>query len=272
MDSSSESDDFSESDYSDTEDTTVAQNVAVQPKKITNGSKHLEELKSTLGLTEFHEKTELKREKRRRQRARRKLKKNETVHDDAQIQTKATKHNGSSSKVVPEVVTYLDPKKRPRKEKIEKNSINKNERDNEGGDDEVTMKQARFDVFKFGIRGLDKEGQNEARVALALRLGAKPDKKSCLPYAQYKDKIKQEKGDVQKRKELEKLTGMRKASTRPISTKKKNKKGPNSNDDPDASKKKKKKHSEATPLKFGKFDGGTVRLSKKELSNIKGKK
>ena len=55
---------------------------------------------------------------------------------------------------------------------------------------------------------------------LSSHLGAKPDKKSCLPYAQYKEKIKQEKSDLQTRKEMEKLTGMRKASTRPVSTKK----------------------------------------------------
>ena len=103
---------------------------------------------------------------------------------------------------------------------------------------------------------------------LSSHLGAKPDKKSCLPYAQYKEKIKQEKSDLQTRKEMEKLTGMRKASTRPVSTKK-SKKGKNEEQNPT---KKKKKHNEATPLKFGKFDGGTVRLSKKELSNISGKK
>ena len=39
------------------------------------------------------------------------------------------------------------------------------------------MKQARFDVFKFGIGGLDKDVQHEAKVALALKLGAKHKKK-----------------------------------------------------------------------------------------------
>ena len=69
---------------------------------------------------------------------------------------------------------------------------------------------------------------------------------------------------------MDRLTGMRKASTRPASTKRKNKNGRNDDQNPAA--KKKKKHNEATPLKFGKFDGGTVRISKKEISKIQGKK
>ena len=40
----------------------------------------------------------------------------------------------------------------------------------------TTMKEARFDVFKFGVKGFDKEGQLSAREALAIRLGAKPAK------------------------------------------------------------------------------------------------
>merc|ERR1712088_725729 len=152
------------------------------------------ELKPSLGLTEFQNKADLKREKRRRQKARRKLKKLEK-NKDSQIQTKATKLKEKAAKIVPEVVTYNDPKKRPKKEKNEGLKPPKNDTEN-SDDSEITMKQARFDVFKFGIRGLDKDGQQEARVALALRLGAKPDKKSCLPYAQYKEKIKQEKSDL----------------------------------------------------------------------------
>ena len=63
--------------------------------------------------------------------------------------------------------------------KKEKNEDFKTPKDNteNSNDSEITMKQARFDVFKFGIRGLDKDGQQEARVALALRLGLCED--SC---------------------------------------------------------------------------------------------
>merc|ERR1711976_153644 len=99
------------------EDKNVYNDTSTQkkPEKVAKkGQKHLEELKSSLGLTEFQNKADLKREKRRRQKARRKLKKVE-IKNDAQIQTKATKLK--AAKIVPEVVTYLDPKKRPKKER-----------------------------------------------------------------------------------------------------------------------------------------------------------
>jgi hypothetical protein len=35
------------------------------------------------------------------------------------------------------------------------------------------MKKARFDVYKFGIKGLDKEEQENAKIQLAIKLGAK---------------------------------------------------------------------------------------------------
>lgn len=41
---------------------------------------------------------------------------------------------------------------------------------------EITMKEARFQVFKFGVGGMDKKSKEEANTALAVRLGAKPEK------------------------------------------------------------------------------------------------
>jgi len=37
----------------------------------------------------------------------------------------------------------------------------------------VYVKRFRFDVFKFSLNGLDKANKQEARAALAIRLGAK---------------------------------------------------------------------------------------------------
>ena len=51
----------------------------------------------------------------------------------------------------------------------------------------------RFEVFKFSLSGMDKADQMEARVAQAIKLGAKPGKKPCLPYSELKAKIKVEK-------------------------------------------------------------------------------
>merc|ERR1712083_515488 len=158
MEEDFDSDSFNESDFSEDEvedipvvNDTIDKN---QTQKVTKGQKHLEDLKSSLGLTEFQNKAELKREKRRRQKARRKLKKKDIIHE-TQIQTKATKINDKAAKIIPEVVTYLDPKKRPKVEKKDTSKNHKNDRNSAENSDEseVTMKQARFDVFKFGIRG-----------------------------------------------------------------------------------------------------------------------
>lgn len=35
------------------------------------------------------------------------------------------------------------------------------------------MKKARYDVYKFGIKGLGKEEQENAKIQLAIKLGAK---------------------------------------------------------------------------------------------------
>ena len=36
----------------------------------------------------------------------------------------------------------------------------------------MSLKQAKFDVFKFGIKGFDKEAQKNAKMQLAMKLGA----------------------------------------------------------------------------------------------------
>ena len=36
----------------------------------------------------------------------------------------------------------------------------------------MSLKQAKFDVFKYGIKGFDKEQQENAKVQLAIKLGA----------------------------------------------------------------------------------------------------
>ena len=126
---------------------TVTKNDDTKPTpktdKSTKGLRHLNELKNTLGLVDFQDKAELKREKRRRQKARRKLKKTEGS-GNAQIQTKATKLKETAAKVIPEVVTYLDPKKRAKTEQNDKRNVPKKVEDSANTDDsEVTMKQAR---------------------------------------------------------------------------------------------------------------------------------
>merc|ERR1712029_403992 len=254
-----DSDEFTESEYSSEEESEFVQ-AKTSATKRPKSTKHLDELKAKLGLDEFKDKAAAKREKRKRQKANKKLKKSGEDSTVKIIETQGTKLNAKAAKIVPEIVTYLDPKKRNRDHRSEKTQEKQVEIL-----EEVTMKQARFDVFKFGIKGFDKEGQHEARVALALKLGAKPEKKKCLPISELKEKRKQEKEEKQRQLELEKMTRMRKVSARPSSTKKSKKeteaKTPN----------KKRKKSEATPLKLGKFDGATLKLSQKDLLQMKKK-
>ena len=243
-----------------------------QQKASTNikTSRHLEELSKSLKLDQLKDKVTLKREKRKRQKERRKLKKLQEKNGstDVRIQTLATKLNAKAAKAQPEVVSYKDPSKRKKKD-----SSNTNERPFKSSNidvDEISMKQARFDVFKFGIKGLDKQEQHEARVALALKLGAKPEKKKCVPYADFKIEQKSKKEELIRQRELDRMTGMKKVSARPVSTK--NAGSKNKSKDSSAKKPKKSKQNEKTPLKMGKFDGGTLRISKKEIASMKNRK
>ena len=87
--------------------------------------------------------------------------------------------------------------KKPVREKIRKR-----ERD-DGSDDEekparrrkdssssdenvLSLKQAKFDVFKFGIKGFGKKEQEDAKAQLAIKLGAKV--RSSSP-AQFKEEL-----------------------------------------------------------------------------------
>ncbi len=262
------------SDTGEDQDNGVEQR-ATEPKKV-KGLKHLLALKSSLGLAELNDKATLKREKRRRQKERKRLKKIELKgqgdnSDIKKITTLATKHSSKAAKIQPEVVVYSDPKKRNKTSNSGNNANSKikAKRPERSGDtnDEVTMKQARFDVFKFGIKALDREGQHEARVALAIRLGAKPEKNKCIPYAELKEQRKTRKEETKRQREMDRVTGNLKVSARPMSVQsKKSSKQAKGLPQKD---KKKSKQNEKIPLKLGKFDGGTLRLSKKDLSKVK---
>ena len=78
--------------------------------------------------------------------------------------------------------------------------------------------------------------------------------------------IQSRKDEIQKQKELDRMTGMKKVSARPLSTKKSNAKN---GKDLNNAKKTKSKQNEKTPLKMGKFDGGTLRISQKEVAKMR---
>ena len=67
----------------------------------------------------------------------------------------------------------------------------------------MDMKKARFEVFKFGMSGFKPEKKEEVKVALAIKLGAKPPKNKGYNYKEYKlIKEKQLKEQLEQRKLL----------------------------------------------------------------------
>ena len=45
--------------------------------------------------------------------------------------------------------------------------------ENDEKNDVISLKQAKFDVFKYGIKGFEKERQEDAQIQMAIKLGAK---------------------------------------------------------------------------------------------------
>ncbi|GFY48438.1 uncharacterized protein TNIN_194161 [Trichonephila inaurata madagascariensis] len=84
---------------------------------------------------------------------------------------------------------------------------------------EFNIKRARYEVMKFGISGFDKERQKQDKIALAIRLGAKPPKKE---YTNYKVLMEQKKKQKEERKAkkatdqyvLKKLIGRKKTHSK----------------------------------------------------------
>lgn len=275
------------SDFSD--EFEIEENLKEEPKSIkvtkTHGSnKHLLELKETLGLESYKQQVNAKAAKRRRQKERKRLKKSMQLGNNANgksdfVETLASRM-GKANNIIPEVVTFKDP----RKKSVEKMSENINTTENEekskektGDKDEVTMKEARWDVYKFGTRGLDKKGQHDARVTLAISLGAKPEKNKCLPYEKYKEQQKLEKEKSKKELEMKKVSGLLKASKRSHKSLKKAgssqtqfKNSKLQNNSKVHKKSKRSNDNSGVQPKIGKFDGGMLKLSKKDIERIKG--
>ncbi|XP_048006073.1 uncharacterized protein C1orf131 [Leguminivora glycinivorella] len=67
---------------------------------------------------------------------------------------------------------------------------------------DLDLKKIRHEVVKFGMSGFDPSKKEEARIALAVSLGAKPPKKEYLNYKELMQKRKQEKQKEQEEKQM----------------------------------------------------------------------
>ena len=254
--------DFTDSDFSDEEESYVPSKAVEQLKPnvpVITGKKHLNDLKSLLDLDAYQAKLEKKRRKRKAAKARKQgLSSKEAPLVNGAVQTLASRSLGINKP--PEIVTFVDHKKRNKSKSSEIHDIVTKEIKVHNGK-EVSLKQARFEVFKFGVSGMDKKSQEEANTALALRLGAKPGKNKCVEYKQLKEERLQEKEDkkVQEEERKQSLQGVRKSSKNGLTSKK-------------SENKTKKKRGSKSDFKVGSFDGGMLKLSQKDLSSIKSKK
>jgi len=129
----------------------------------------------------------------------------------------------------------------------------------------MSLKQAKFDVFKFGIKGFTKEDQESAKIQLAVKLGAAPPKNKCINYKELvnlKNKEKQEKEQLIKENRLfEAKVAM---SHKNFSIKKKNPRGKSNN------RKSKINMGQVGAIKghIGSFSNGVLKIKKNEIKKF----
>uniref|UniRef100_A0A6M2E537 Uncharacterized protein n=1 Tax=Amblyomma tuberculatum TaxID=48802 RepID=A0A6M2E537_9ACAR len=88
------------------------------------------------------------------------------------------------------VVIFQDPSKKTEKRQSEEGSI---PNDLRRSANQIDFKKARYDVLKFGIKGLEKPKQEAARIALAVQLGARPPKNKYMNYKELIHERKEQK-------------------------------------------------------------------------------
>ncbi|EEC11973.1 hypothetical protein ISCGN_015223 [Ixodes scapularis] len=125
------------------------------------------------------------------------------VDDEAPVEEKKPR---SPEQKVP-VIVFNDPTKR----KVRKvPRFGSQDEDSESPQPvELNFRKAKFDVIKFGIKGLEKPKQVEAKIALAVQLGAKPPKNKYVNYKQLIQERKQQKDIIKEQKEVNAKTGVK---------------------------------------------------------------
>ncbi|XP_077443736.1 40S small subunit processome assembly factor 1 isoform X2 [Stigmatopora argus] len=151
-----------------------------------------------------------------------------------------------------EVVNYYDPAKRPKKPKqipvVNQTLMLKKEAGT--SQEGLSLEKARLEVHRFGITGYKKEQQRVFEEERAIMLGARPPKKKYVNYKALQEQIQDKK---MKAKEEQK-TGLKRKKTQP------------------RDKKSKSSGSSSAPTgQVGRFKGGMLVLSPKEIQTIKAK-
>lgn len=161
----------------------------------------------------------------------------------------------------------------------------------EGKKQFLSLKQAKFDVFKFGIKGFSKEEQESAKIKLAMKLGAavsfrccnffnlttpanhsnvkQPPKNKTLNYKELIELKKNEKNEIETlKKENKQFEAKIAMSHSNLSAyKKKSAKHPNSN----SQRKAKISRGDVGHIKghIGSFNNGVLKIKNNVLKNLK---
>lgn len=101
------------------------------------------------------------------------------------------------------VITYESHKPKQKKPKIADKEIETT--DDRTQTNEFDMKKSRYEVLKFGMSGFDPEKKEEAKIQLAIKLGAKPPKNKYKNYKQLQTEKKQQQIDEKRRQEFQQL-------------------------------------------------------------------
>ncbi|KAH3797763.1 uncharacterized protein C1orf131 homolog isoform X2 [Dreissena polymorpha] len=178
-------DDFDDVDNDDDDD--EEENVKELPEKKVSKSVRLKnqarQMAEELGLVSF--KKELHRK---------------TVEEEKQNATIAG----------PEVVVFQSHKRKERKEReAKKEDVVRPRTKFTLESDEFDMKQARFEVRKYGIAGFQGDQKEEAMTALLIKLGAKPPKNKYVNYKEYQEKRKQQILDEKQKREIDRKLGFK---------------------------------------------------------------
>eukprot|EP00088_Acartia_fossae_P061285 TRINITY_DN7361_c1_g1_i1.p1 TRINITY_DN7361_c1_g1~~TRINITY_DN7361_c1_g1_i1.p1 ORF type:complete len:216 (+),score=60.61 TRINITY_DN7361_c1_g1_i1:48-695(+) len=212
-------------------------------------AKHVEELKDCLGLNEFASKKAAKARKRRNKKLKKQTQ-NRIVH------TLASASKSQDKDSVAELVKFSSHKSKKKQELVDEQSEDENQ-------DILSVDQMRHEIFKFGLNALGLQERNEAKVALAIKLGAKPPKNPCIPLQELKEKRQKEKEELKRRQEENDSKLINKPGNQnPGKKKGANKSGPS----------KKKRDKGGMKPKMGNFDGGMLKISSHELKKMKSKK
>lgn len=149
-------------------------------KELSGHERRLREMSQQLGLTEF--KLEMERQKK--------------VQEEKEQKKKQKQ---------PELVVFTSYKSKKHKKP---DSVDVNMTTQSQAPD-FDMRQARFDVQKFGIKGFQGNQKQEAMTALLIKLGAKPPKKKYVNYKELQEVRKQEMLEEKQKREMDRKLGFK---------------------------------------------------------------